>query len=133
MKILKAIFTAALLLTSGLSLAGKSSSVPVEVSTVDSWARGSMTTARFSDNLIESIGCGIRTYAEDVDGVVSESVTGFCQANTSTSTYRICYTTNPKLLDQINSISDYSYILFVWNDLGDCTYISTSTQSFYIP
>lgn len=93
-------------------------------------ATGGMTTARFSDNDVEYIGCGIRLYAMP-DG--SYMHWGFCQAKDASGTQAFCNTQDPKMLDVMKATGDYSYITFEWNSDEECTGIGFSTQSFYIP
>ncbi|WP_251358598.1 hypothetical protein [Kangiella sp. TOML190] len=111
--------------------AGYTQPYPVEVDTVNRIANGDMVSARFADNDLEFIGCGIRQIASG-GSVISF---GFCQAREGAegSESLICNTQDEALLDAIDAISDYSFVTFSWNEDGECTRIGNSTQSFYIP
>ena len=93
-------------------------------------ATGDMVTARFADNDIEFIGCGIRIFDDGAGGVFHW---GFCQAEDSTGTPAFCSTMRPELLEAMHATSDYSFITFDWNAEGECQHVGFSTQSFYIP
>jgi hypothetical protein len=70
------------------------------------------------------------------DGVGGVFHWGFCQAQLVDGAAYTCITTNPDLLDGIDSIADASYVIFSWTDDGTgnltCTHIGSSTQSFYL-
>jgi len=94
-------------------------------------AQGNMVAARYSDNDVEEIGWGIRISA------VGTSF-GFCQATTADGENVVCLTTDPVLIDAIDFVDDYSFILYEWTEdltLGNftCTSIGVSTQSYYLP
>ena len=92
-------------------------------------ANGSMTTARFSKNAIEFLGCGVRRIENSAGVVVTF---GFCQAMTADNVNGICNTENPELIESIGDIDDFSFITFAWNADGVCRAIGASTQSIYI-
>jgi hypothetical protein len=123
----------ALVLGSSAAMAGLESEVPVAVTLNPDGsgsAFGSMTTARFSKNEVEYIGCGVRRVEDGVGGVF---VFGFCQANTADEVLGFCDTENPALIASIGDQDDFSFITFSWNAAGQCRSIGNSTQSFYIP
>ncbi len=111
--------------------AGYTQPQSVVIDDVNRLATGDMVTARFADNDLEFIGCGIRKIASG-GAVISF---GFCQAREGAegSESVICQTQDEALLNGIYAISDYSFITFSWNEDGECTRIGNSTQSFYIP
>jgi hypothetical protein len=132
MKARVVIASAALALFSSLAAAGYLQPAPVIVELNgdgSGQAFGDMVTARFADNDVELIGCGIRVF----DNGTSSFEFGFCQAADSTGVQGFCSTTNPNLLNALESISDFSFIIFSWNASGECVRIGNSTQSFYIP
>ena len=92
-------------------------------------ATGSMTTARFSKNKVEYIGCGVRRFDDGVGGIF---VFGFCQASTADEVLGFCQTENPTLIASIGDQDDFSFITFSWDAAGECRGIGNSTQSFYI-
>ena len=114
--------------------AGSTSPVPVFVDLDGQVAFGDMVTARYSTNKLEFIGCGARSFDLGGGGLF---VFGFCQAQDAEGNSANCFTENPDLIDQIKSISAYSFITFSWDldEGGDmiCTGIGNSTQSFYLP
>lgn len=93
-------------------------------------AFGNMVTARFAENDVEFIGCGIRVLDDGAGGTFEF---GFCQAANSADVRGFCETTRPDLLEAMKATGDYSFITFSWNAAGECRGIGFSTQSFYIP
>jgi hypothetical protein len=122
-----------LVFVSSTVLAGLVQHVPVLVTLYPDGSgdvRGDMLTARYSDNDVEYIGCGVRQY---LNGSSTPFSFGFCQATDSEGVEAFCSTENKELLSTMNASSAYSFILFSFNDFGECTHIGFSTQSFYIP
>lgn len=133
MKSRRILTTAILGLFSSVVVAGSVNDVPVEVllnGDGSGSAFGNMTSARFSDNDVEYIGCGTRTI-DAGDGSLFEFA--FCQAGNAVEDEAFCSTENPELVATIRSISAYSFISFSFDGVGECTSIGLSTQSFYIP
>lgn len=129
---MKKIIASALLLlfiTTDLS-AGATTDVPVIVDLVNSSAQGSQTSARFSDNDVELIGCGSTTVD---DGDSSPTFFGFCQATDAEGNSATCFTFSPDLVDAIRAVSAYSFISFSWNEEDECTRVRASSQSIYVP
>lgn len=127
----KTIMVIALSLLAPMALAGSVQPVPVEVDLENNFAAGNMVTARFSNNDVEFIGCGVR-YIDT--GVGSTFTFGFCQATDADGEALFCQTLDSPLIEAIKSISAFSFITFSANpETGDCTRIGNSTQSFYIP
>jgi hypothetical protein len=123
----------ALVLGSAAAMAGLVSEVPVTVTLNPDGsgnAAGSMTTARFSKNDVEYIGCGLRRIDDGAGGIVFFA---FCQASTAAEVVGFCETDNPALIASISDQDDFSFITFGWNAAGECRSIGNSTQSFYIP
>lgn len=133
MKIVYTLLSITLLVTSTQTLAGQVQSAPVQIDTINRFATGDMATARFSKNENELIGCGVR---KTLFGTELGSF-AFCQARVGPESvdgdFILCTTTNPGLVDAIQSFSDYSYITFSWDENNECTRIGNSTQSGYIP
>jgi hypothetical protein len=111
-------------------LAGNSIDGPVQVNLDEKFAQGVQTTARFSNNDVEAIGCGARVTD---DGVNSVAYFGFCQATDANGVNVVCATFSPDLVDAINSVANYGFLLFTWNDNNECLSVRNSTQSVYIP
>ena len=122
-----------LVLGSSAAMAGLVNEFPVTVTLNPDGsgsAAGSITTARFSKDLVQYIGCGIRRFDDGAGGVF---VFGFCQASTATEVVGFCDSENPALLASIGDQDDFSFITFGWDAAGECTSIGNSTQSFYLP
>jgi len=120
-------------LISSVAMAGLTQPAPVEVtlnSDGSGNAFGDMVTARFADNDVELIGCGIRVRDDGAGGTFEF---GFCQATDSADERGFCQTDRPDLLEALKATADYSFITFSWNPDGECRSIGFSTQSFYIP
>ena len=122
-------------LASTAAWAGLYQPAPIIVDMLDRFAQGDVTTAANSNNDVEFIGCGSRTFS---DGVNS-SRRGFCQASDADGNRVVCNTLDPVLVDAIQAISDRAFITFSWvNDGTDdepvlrCTRVGSSTQSFYL-
>jgi hypothetical protein len=99
---------------------------------------GDMWTARSSNNDTEMIGCSVKRYAAQGNDW------GFCQAVNADDNFIICFTQNEKMMEAIYAISDASYISFFGKGYeeydgfpgegeGECTRISISSQSMYLP
>ena len=130
MKIKKTATAIAILLFSSLAFSGSVVDAPVDVDLDNNFAFGNMASARFSDNDVEFIGCGVRYIDNGAGGIF---VFGFCQATDAAEESLFCSTENPDLLEAIKSIADFSFITFAADGNGQCTRIGNSTQSFYIP
>ena len=117
-------------LASVFALAGLTQPAPVVVDLDNGTAFGDMVTARFSDNDVEFIGCGVRVFD---DGAGGSFQFGFCQAADSEGVNAFCNTDNPALLEAMKSTADFSFVTFSFDEEGVCNRIGFSTQSFYIP
>jgi hypothetical protein len=117
-------------LLSTTAMAGKVQPALVDVDLAGLTAGGDMTSARYSDNKEEFIGCGIRKIEDGVGGIISF---GFCQAEDAAGERAFCNTQNVGLLDGLSANGDYGYITFNWNADGECTRVGFSNQSFYLP
>ena len=129
------LFLLTILLFSVTAHSGYVLSVPVviESDATGGYAAGNMISARNSENDFEFIGCGQRATDDGAGGVY---YWGFCQAQLEEASSVVCLTTNPRILDGIDSIADSSFITFSWTDDGEgnleCTRVGSSTQSFYL-
>lgn len=113
-----------------VGLAGSSIDAPVQIGMESRSAQGVQTTARFSDNDVEAIGCGVTVTDLGDGGIVSF---GFCQATDASNQSAFCATFSPDLVDAINGIANYGFIRFAWNEQDECISVRNSTQSIYIP
>ncbi len=130
MKKTRFIWACALALAAGSALAGATNPQPVTIDLDERQAEGAMATARFAGNDVELIGCGVNYFS---DGIGGTFVFGFCQAQDANEVYAACFTQNPDLIEAIQSISDFSFIRFNWDENDDCIRIGNSTQSLYLP
>lgn len=133
MKPVSITFLLAAICTPAFLLAGYVQPAPVTIqyNADDSGiAHGDMVSARFANNDVEHIGCGMRVWSLPDD---SHMHWGFCQAGDADGVEAFCSTQDPQLLDVMKAISSYAFINFEWNAQGECTRIGFSTQSFYIP
>ncbi len=130
MKIKAIVFSLIMALMPITLWAGLTQPAPVTIDEENRIAQGDMVTARFSDNDQELIGCGVRKFSTGEDTILPFA---FCQARIAEDVNIICNTQNPELVNAIDSISDYSFVTFSWNEENECTRIGNSTQSFYIP
>jgi len=125
MKKLIALFA---LVLSTSAFAGYKQPYPVAIDLENSLAMGDMVSARYGEGRT-FIGCGTRAYTvEDGDSFGY----GFCQAGTTEDDVVVCNTFDPELIEQMRSLASQSFIAFRWNEAGECTYVGTSTQSFYL-
>jgi hypothetical protein len=114
------------------AFAGLSQPAPLTIEVFDDgsgFASGDMTTVRKSEDDVSFIGCGVRTFAGGY-------TFGFCQASLEDGLSYNCFTEDPTLLNAINSVSDFAFITFGWDDDGagnlSCNRVGSSTQSFYL-
>lgn len=133
MKMKQMISIGVLVLSSSAAMAGLEQDAPVVVTLNGDGsgsANGGMTSARFSKNKVEYIGCGIRRLD---NGMGFTFLFAFCQASTADEVLGFCETENPTLIASVGDQDDFSFITFAWNTAGQCTSVGNSTQSFYIP
>lgn len=127
---MKMIMIGVLGLFATVAMAGLSQPAIVTIDTDLRLAQGDMGTARYSDNDVEVIGCGIRRFD---DGINPPFTFGFCQATDAAGLRVMCSTFSDSLLSAMAAGNDYSFVTFSWNEADECTRIGYSTQSFYLP
>lgn len=120
----------AILTFSATAYSGLVIDAPVDVDLDNNRVTGNMVSARFSDNDVEFIGCGIRYIDDGFSGLFQF---GFCQATDADGESLFCSTENPDLIAAIETIADFSFLTYSADGSGECIRIGTSTQSFYIP
>jgi hypothetical protein len=81
------------------------------------YAKGSMSSARYSADSNQAIGCHIFTSSNQATATA-------CYARDSVGTYVYCLSTNPRHVGDLQGMTDSSYIYFI-TDLttGTCTFI----------
>jgi hypothetical protein len=132
MRVKKLVSVIVMVLSSSAALPGQHNSVPVTVKLNpdgSGFAQGSMSTARFSAHPLEAIGCAVAGYSTGYGDVRD----GFCSARTGGGIQASCYANDVRVLDALNSISNYSIISFRWNPEGICTSVHVYTPSGVIP
>ena len=97
----------------------------VEINFEEQTAGGLMPAARFSEEPVEWIGCGVRHTL--VDGVLDSWA--WCTATENPETSVHCIALDAELIDKIADLNHYSYVVFGWDESGECTYFGFSTQS----
>jgi hypothetical protein len=119
------------MLVSSMVFAGESAigGYGVVIDSEEQTAGGLMGTARFSDVPEEFIGCGVRHTL--VDGALDSW--GWCIATKDSETSVRCKALDPELIDKMADLNHYSYVVFGWDDNGECTHFGFSTQSGQIP
>jgi len=125
MKKLIALFA---LVLSTSAFAGYKQPYPVAVDHDTKFALGDMVSARYGEGRT-FIGCGTRSRLDENGNTFDW---GFCQAGTTEDDVAVCNTTNPAFIDAIRSLATQSFISFSWDEDNNCTYVGTSTQSFYL-
>ena len=129
MKSLAKFFVTVALLLPSMVHSGRAIDSNVVIDLVERTAQGILTTARFSEDPEEFIGCGVR-YTVTPTGLSSF---GACQANVSPDNFVFCVTTDPELVDKIAGLNHYSFVDFRWDENDECIFFGFSTQSFNIP
>lgn len=117
---------------SGIAYAGLLTSFPVAVdinADGSGAAQGNMASARYSDNDVDQIGCGVRTLFDPSFGALEF---GFCQAVDAEGDGAFCFTDSPDLIDTMKVMSDQSYVTFRYDENQSCTYVGFSSQSQYL-
>lgn len=90
------------------------------------YAYGSMGDARNSSDPYQYIGCHASFNAQNA------SYYAACDASDSTGLFFYCSTTDSRIVDIIQSISDASYI-YVGSSGGTCTYVDVQHYSYNRP
>jgi hypothetical protein len=99
-----------------IAYAGYSHPYPVQVFSYG--ASGALTSARYSSDGIQEIGC--QTY----------TTSGTCFAEDSSYNYKSCATTDSNQLAQMRSVNATSYVYFTVDSNGNCgtLFIMNSSQ-----
>jgi hypothetical protein len=85
------------------------------------YAYGSLGDARASSDTNQSIGCqSYGTYA-------------WCSATDSAGNSKACFTDRASDIAAIHSIGQHSYVYFSFTSDRNCSFVSVSNQSVYLP
>jgi hypothetical protein len=87
---------------------------------------GSLIGVRFTDDDAQQIGCRIA-------GGTGGSPNVACAARDINEDTYICFSFDPALIEAAKSISPYSFVLFVYDESGECTNLLVSVRSHHIP
>jgi hypothetical protein len=86
-------------------------------------ASGALTTVRYSADSRQYIGCRVSAYANG-------SRSAYCAARTSTDDTAYCSTSDPKLIEKIQKMTDSSLVSFTGNrTTAACTGIGIANYS----
>lgn len=117
-----------LVFVSGIASAGQSNRVPVEIDTEAMLAFGDMRSARMHPDENMLIGCGTRNIVQDG---ADPFTFAFCQAQVEDNLVS-CFTEDATLINAVHGLDDFSFIIFRWDEEGNCTSVGSSTQSLYL-
>lgn len=125
---------AVMVLLSAAAFAGQNFSAPVQIDFENRSASGDMRSARNSENPYEQIGCVVRYFASGTPevGVLKYA---FCIAAVGELPEEsiICVTGDEELVEAVNSVADYAFVTFGWNETNECTRLGFSVRSTYLP
>ena len=120
------IVVAVSILGASLAFAGYQTGQIVNINTTFNWALGSMGTVYNSADSIQYIGCNIQSYSG------SNAYTA-CYARDQWDTTVSCLSTESELVKVATSLNSESYVRFTWDADGNCTFLQTSTNSYWTP
>jgi hypothetical protein len=93
-------------------------------------AQGSMAGARYSADSTQYISCQI--WADQTYPGILPRV--YCSAADKVGRYAYCSSTDPRYVDAVKMITDFSHIYFtVRNNTRTCTDLVISNESVYLP
>ena len=126
---MKKMITAALLVAAfaGQALAGAKYTYTVSVNTTNRSASGAMGSARGSAATTQSIGCQM------YGGLGVGAATVNCGARSAAGQYLYCSSNDPTLVGIAHSLTASSYIYFMADATGHCTYLDVEAESYFMP
>lgn len=125
---ISSIVVGAVLLVSGVALAGQKFSFPVTVTkNADGGgvASGNVGAVRNSTDAVQYITCTSTTLVG--------SATAGCSAQNTKSVALTCSTTDPEMVAAIRSVTTDSFVKFLSDKDGKCTSVTVENASFYEP
>jgi hypothetical protein len=87
---------------------------------------GSLVGVRFTKDDTQQIGCRVA-------GNAGGSASVACAARDINEDEYFCFSFDPALIEAAKSISPYSFVLFVYDESGECTNLLVSVRSHHIP
>ena len=84
-------------------------------------AQGTMIGARYSSDSLQYIGCAVNAYGGFQNGS--------CSIRDRSGVYAYCYSSDASLIHNMRSIQPHSYIVFSWNESGQCQHVYVNTVS----
>jgi len=119
---------ATLLALPAIATAGEKQDAQVTVNTTSKYARGSLGSARNSNDQTQQIACYLSSYNN------SNSNVGLCYAVDASGAVGSCsFYENAKFADIIRSMTSDSHVTFNWDDSYRCTRITVLSSSVYEP
>jgi hypothetical protein len=88
-------------------------------------AQGSLGNVRNTSDRTQLIGCTLLGFPSGVRAV--------CVATNSAGTTRMCSSTEPGIIQAVQSINSDSFVFFEFNGSGDCTSVQVEAFSHYAP
>lgn len=108
------------------ALAGYKNTTTVYVDATNRQAFGAIGAARSSSDSVQFIGCFTASYAND-DAYVA------CYAKNSAGTQVSCVSHDPQLVQASTASTSHSYVRFIYDASGNCTFIQISNYSYHSP
>ncbi len=116
MKDMKRLVLFGIALMSSLSFAGLKLEDPVVVNLAIHEAFGSIGSARNSEDSVQYIGCSI-------EADLTHDPMAACFAMDVTGTTVLCTSSSPRIVAAVQGISSLSFLDFLWDSEGNCTYV----------
>jgi len=117
-----------LLMGDGSATAGRRSDFPTLMTLQPDGsgrATGALGASRNSANDLEYIGCEVAAGAE--------GTTAACVATDAAHNFRVCFTSDPALIEVLKDMTSDAYVDFSWDAAGRCSRIGLATYSFNGP
>jgi len=104
-----------------IAYAGLHTMIPVTINDPAMFANGDVSFVHNTPDSTQFIFC------------VSQGTSANCLARDLAGLVRSCSTANPAHLAAIHSIGTSSFLLFQWNEAGQCTSVTVRTGSLTVP
>jgi hypothetical protein len=113
------------------AFAGYKNGYTVSVNNTTRIAYGTSGAARSAPDINQFIGCTLMQ-----SGTAGESLSGYCEAETSTAGFGYCYipaAAAAGFAKVMATIGNNPYYYFTWDTNGNCTSLSIDSYSFWAP